>query len=289
MPAAQGRFRRAVDRAWTAAGGAGGPAEKDAWYRGQLNTIAGIASTRGLAPEAIVRLAGDFERMAGADAAPVVPGLPGLSEAQQGAFRRLAIRAWRVMQQRGQAPAAGFNAWINARIGEATSMSAGRRSGQVKFDQLVCSLAIVAGDEYWLDRTAQSAERRIRYRIRQELAKLSAIQGRELDWSYAQGICEQARLAPSLDDCPAQHLRAILAMLVYAGKRGSRTESLPIPLRGREGQEEKADGIVTDSAPGRDGQEREADGIVTDSAPGRDGQERKPDGIVTDSAPKARQ
>ena len=258
MPAAQGRFRRAVDLAWQSAAEADGSdssdrSAKDAWYRRQLDTIASVSSTRGFTPAAILDLAGAFDQLARVSPPPATrsslhsppdtrhptpsprhalrdtlpptpdtlspPLVPGLSPAQQDAFQRLATRAWQTMLQRDQAPSAGFLAWINARIGEATNVSSGRRSGQVKFDQLMCMLAIVANDAYWTDRTSQSAETRMRHRIRQQLDKLGKLQGRTLDWSYAQGICQQARLASSIDDCPAQSLRAILAMLVYAARR----------------------------------------------------------------------
>jgi hypothetical protein len=73
--------------------------------------------------------------------------------------------------------------------------------------------AIVAGDEYWLDQTAKAAEKRFRYLIGNALADLTELTGEPHDWRYVQGIHQQARMATSLDDCPAHTLKAIFLML----------------------------------------------------------------------------
>jgi len=51
------------------------------------------------------------------------------------------------------------------------------------------------------------------------LAELSRLSRRELGWSYVQWCLDQAKLGTSIEDCPAEHLRAVLAMLSIASKR----------------------------------------------------------------------
>jgi hypothetical protein len=88
-------------------------------------------------------------------------------------------------------------------------------------------LAIVAGDEYWLDQTAKAEEKRVRYLINNALADLTELTGELHDWRYVQGIHQQARIAASLDDCPAYTLKTIFVMLdAYRRKlRGSPIKS----------------------------------------------------------------
>jgi hypothetical protein len=59
----------------------------------------------------------------------------------------------------------------------------------------------------------------MRYVIRAKLAELGRISNRTLDWSYVQGIHAQAKMAASLDDCPADNLRSIVQILSAAIRR----------------------------------------------------------------------
>ena len=49
--------------------------------------------------------------------------------------------------------------------------------------------------------------------LRAALADLTELTGEPHDWRYVQGIHAQARMASSLDDCPAEHLKRIFQAL----------------------------------------------------------------------------
>jgi hypothetical protein len=89
----------------------------------------------------------------------------------------------------------------------------GRGVSPKRFDQLMAMFAVIAGDEYWMDRTSAGPERRLRWVIRTKLTELSAVTKTEHSWAYVQGIHDQARLSQSLDDCPAEYLLSIVQML----------------------------------------------------------------------------
>ena len=86
----------------------------------------------------------------------------------------------------------------------------------------MCLFGVIAGDEFWVNRTAEARERRIRHVIRGKLADLGRLTQRELDWTYVQGLHDQAKLSHSLDDCPAEYLLSILHMLGSAIAREMR-------------------------------------------------------------------
>jgi hypothetical protein len=240
MSQAQGRYRSAVASAWRRAAAAEDvdPADKaaqDSWYRARLVERTRLSSTKGLSADTILDLAKAFDAI-GAEQAPAesggAPRIQGFSDAQQAAFQRLASKAFRAVRERD--PGIQFSAWLNARIGDATPLRSGGRAGQTKFDTLMCMLAVVANDEFWMDRTAEGPERRMRHLIRGKLDELGSLTGRTLDWEYVRGIHDQAKLSACLEDCPAQYLRSILAILATAVRRArmqaapAAPQSLPI-------------------------------------------------------------
>jgi hypothetical protein len=117
-------------------------------------------------------------------------------------------------------PSTDFEAWFNARMNNAANPIPG--FGGNLFDRVMCVFGVIAGDEFWMQRTAEAAERRMRHCIRAKLAELGHLTQRALDWSYVQGINDQAKMAPSLDDCPAETLRSLLHMLGSAIARERR-------------------------------------------------------------------
>jgi len=230
----QARYRPTVRRAWLATRPPA-PGDKDAersWYRAQLQAAAGIVTTAGADPAIMLRLCEHFERLASPapagnpdPAGEPCPPLP-FSPAQNAACIVLARKAHAAIAARGSAPV--FSAWLDARIAEARAIPGNR------FDHLMATLAYIANDAYWLDRTANSAERRIRHAITAKLAELSRLSHRELGWSYVASILHQAHLGQSLDDCPAQHLRSVLAMIACEIKRIMRKQSdarVPAPAQ----------------------------------------------------------
>jgi hypothetical protein len=218
--AIQGRYRPALRAAWLRVARDGGldPKDKvaaDAWYRGQLAEVVGLTTTAGASDETMEILCKHFETMAGTEAciAPTAPLLcKSFSASQNAACMSLAKKAHAVTRQR-HAQTASFEKWLPARIAEAL-----HEEGN-KFDLIMGYLAAIAGDEYWIDHCARASEIRMRYQVVRKLAELSRLSRRDLGWAYVQGCLDQAKLGTSIDDCPAEHLRAVLAMLSIACKR----------------------------------------------------------------------
>jgi hypothetical protein len=219
--AIQGRYRPALRAAWAlqAATIGADPKDKvaaDAWYRGQLAEVVGLTTTAGASDETMELLCKHFEAMVGTEACLAQAQTPLLctafSASQNAACWALARKAHAVTRQRNPR-VAGLEVWLPARIAEAL-----QEQGN-KFDLIMGYLAAIAGDEYWLDHCARASEIRMRYQVARKLVELSRLSHRELGWSYVQGCLDQAKLGTSMDDCPAEHLRAVLAMLSIACKR----------------------------------------------------------------------
>jgi hypothetical protein len=222
----QGRYRPAVRRAWETVCEEchTDPADRtayDLWYRQRLRDFAGIETTAGASAAQLETLIEAFSSLTAEDAeehrgskssVPSAVSIPncGFSPKQHAAFSRLVAKAWGKVQDVD--PSVNYEAWFEARMSDA----AAPQFGNNLFDRCMCIFGVIAGDEFWLNRTAEARERRIRYVIRVKLAELGRLSGRNLDWSYVQGIHDQAKLTASLDDCPAEMLRAILQILSAA-------------------------------------------------------------------------
>ena len=248
----QGRYRPLVRRAWetVCASCHTDPSDRtayDLWYRQRLRDIAGIQTTAGATAAQLETLIEAFsalttegteEHRGGNYSAPSqpaslreallagvpsavessLPAISGFSPAQQAAFNRLVQKAWRKVQDFD--PTVNYEAWFNARMADCAQSTPGI-SGNL-FDRTMCLFGVIAGDDFWIKRTAEASERRIRHVIRAKLAELGRLTQRELDWSYVQGIHDQAKLSLSLDDCPAEYLLSILQMIGSAIAREQR-------------------------------------------------------------------
>lgn len=215
--AIQGRYRPALRAAWLRVARDGGldPKDKvaaDDWYRGELAAVCGLTTTAGASDETMELLCKHFEAMVPDGEAGTPLLCAAFSASQNAACMALAKKAHAVTRQRNPKVAA-FEAWLPARIAEAL-----QEQGN-KFDLIMGYLAAIAGDEYWLDHCARASEIRMRYQVARKLVELSRLSHRELGWNYVQGCLDQAKLGTSVDDCPAEHLRAVLAMLSIACKR----------------------------------------------------------------------
>jgi len=221
----QGRYRPALRAAWLRVARDGGldPKDKsaaDAWSRGELAAVCGLTTTAGASDETMELLCKHFEAMVEVEPAFV----SGFTEAQNRACKKLALTAWKVTKARYSTTPV-FETWFNARFGEAIAQGGNRFDplGGNRFDTLMGYLAAIAGDEYWLDRTARAAETRMRHQVGRKLVELETLLGRSLGWKYVVGMFDQANsrnaLGPSLLDCPAVHLRKEIGMLQKAIRR----------------------------------------------------------------------
>jgi hypothetical protein len=75
-------------------------------------------------------------------------------------------------------------------------------------------LAIIAFDEYWINRLSSAAERRIRWILQNQfIPDLEFLYKEKIDWKYITGICAQAGIPSDMNDCPADLLQKILQMV----------------------------------------------------------------------------
>jgi hypothetical protein len=226
----QGRYRPLVRRAWETECMRcnSDPADRaayDRWYRYELERMAGISTTKGADSKTLETLIEGFLALAGSDSQErrwlepeIMPHISGFSPAQQAAFNRLVQKAWRKVQDFD--PTVNYEAWFNARMRDTMNSTPGISGNH--FDRTMGLFGVIAGDDFWIKRTAEASERRIRHVIRAKLAELGRLTQRELDWSYVQGIHDQAKLSLSLDDCPAEYLLSILQMIGSAIAREQR-------------------------------------------------------------------
>jgi hypothetical protein len=213
----QAEFRPLVARAWAQQAGlvgrpVGDAMARDAWYREQIHTVTGgrSRSSRDLTPQEYRSI---LERLTLIAAAEVPPHIDGFTPPQNARFSDLARKAWRLATTRGQADGLGLVAWVDAQLVEigVWKRSSSRVDG---FDAVMAAFAVIAFDEYWIDKTSKAAEDRMRWVIRSLLRDLSELGGREVGWDYVLGIWTQSELLPSdIADAPAQTLWKVLQML----------------------------------------------------------------------------
>jgi hypothetical protein len=222
----QGQFRPLVAKAWQVhctqlALDTKDGAAYNAWYREILHDCAGIRSTREADQEQMELLISVFEDLTGrrhvVNLEWCVPRQQSFSDAQQEQFAKLVVRAWRKVAPSGTDPqdSAAFLQWL---AGVLSAIPSSRNARQA-FEGMMARFAVIAQDEYWLDHCARASEIRMRYQVVRKLAELSRLSHRDLGWAYVQGCLDQAKLGTSVEDCPAEHLRAVLAMLSIACKR----------------------------------------------------------------------
>ena len=231
----QARYRPAVRAAWIAhcyniGADHTNRAAQDVWYRNFLQERAGISTTAGASAAQLETLIEAFLSLAGTPSATTpqpdcagiaIPPVDAFSPAQNKVFADLVRKAWRRVQECD--PETDFHAWFEIRMRDA---ALGPRWQGNLFDRAMCLFGVIAQDDFWIRRSAEATERRMRHVIRAKLAELGRLTQRELDWSYVQGIHEQAKLQPSLDDCPAETLRSLLHMLGSAIARERRKQGI---------------------------------------------------------------
>lgn len=137
---------------------------------------------------------------------------------QQAKYRPLVSSAWLAHCRRsGQTPnsKAARDSWYRQQLHEAAGVFTTKELDPVEgFDQVMLHFAIIANDEYWINRCTQGAERRMRYQIRRYMQDLSWLEKQPVHWSYIRAMHKQSAMLPAnLEDTPAQQLRVLLAML----------------------------------------------------------------------------
>jgi len=211
------KYRPLVKRAWLAHCRRinADPKDKiayDAWYRNVLKSTCGIRSTKDATREHYNRLISTFRQLVDAVQPFTVRGLsPGQSEH----LTALAQDAWAAARARGQVPVGEpFTNWIVRQLADCgINYRFGFTNRTTEFDDVMAHLAVIAGDRFWINRTSEAAEIRMRYVIQQRMDELSALQQEPVDWNYCRAIYNHMNLPLSIEDAPAQLLWKILQAL----------------------------------------------------------------------------
>lgn len=216
-PAAfNGRFRPLVGKAWgvystLARVPANDKTAREQWYRNTLVQVVHQDTTKGLDDAAQHAVLKAFAAIA--ESAHEVPLMHGWTENQNEVFQELVLEAW---DKSGGMVDAAFRHWFDTQLAEAgieSKKGDGKTWRTEAFDRVMAHFACLAGNEYWISRTATQAEIRMRHLIRLRLKDLEALTGEPHHWSYVRSIWKQSNLLPDLDDAPADILHKVACML----------------------------------------------------------------------------
>lgn len=234
----QGQLRPLVEAAWKNHAGLLGLSTsdnvaRDAWYRDHLWAACRLTTTKAASDRQRYQLLDWFAQASGTTTALRVqapiqadasPAISGWSSAQTAAFWKLAHAARQAVAQRaGRAVDGTLDGWISERLaGDPVRAIKAHGSWMLGtstegFDTAMSILAVDACDMYWINRTAEASQRRMRFQIYVFLEDLSWLESYQVGWSYVVKIHRQsnskATLPDHIDDCPAEHLVSVLQML----------------------------------------------------------------------------
>jgi len=198
------------------------PNKKDAyrlWYEQHLReaTHNRITSTKDATSKECQHIIDYFKLMLDQESATIrIEGR--WSDAQIAKFQELSKSAYQSAQTSGSVP--DFRSWLVSicqRNNYKPAVSGALYFPDCKdsFDAVMADLAVIANDEYWINRTAAAAETRMRWQIARFLLDLDYLDKRFIHtWDYVRGIYKQSDMLPAdIEDCPAQTLWHVLQML----------------------------------------------------------------------------
>ncbi|NQT93783.1 MAG: hypothetical protein HQ559_13570 [Lentisphaerae bacterium] len=210
----QSIFRPLVDRAWLAQCELtrvppNDRAAKDRWYREQLWSCCRIRSTKNTTAAQQSELIERFGMLSQGDDRPAIGGW---SDSQNARFADLSQSAWQKVCWDGQQ--GPFLLWLDRLLESCGVQRRQALDRKESFDQVMAALAVTAGDEYWIRRTAEAAEIRMRWQILRYLGDMEHLTKTPHTWDYVRGIWHQSAQFPiDMDDAPAETLRKVLAIL----------------------------------------------------------------------------
>ena len=144
-------------------------------------------------------------------------GIIMLTRPQQSKYRPLVQRAWRAhCTKTGCNPAAdgAYETWYRQQLLAACGVYTTKQASPTRdFDSLMSHFGQIAGDNYWVARTAQGDEIRLRHLIAKEQST-----GKIAD-SYIAGIIRNMGFRQRLDDMPAAHLYKVYQALIRHNHR----------------------------------------------------------------------
>lgn len=224
----QAEYRPLVKRAWLMHCDRTGLASSnrqvyDDWYRELLWSTCRIRSTTQADERAYTTLLARFTMLT--QAGDFVE-LRGLTEGQNGAFRQLVAKAWQ-NACRHDASGLQFQAWLDAELANCGVHHREVVDRVKDFDQVLAHFAILAGDEYWIDRTARASEIRMRHVLEEKMAELSAIEGRPVGWSYCRSVYNHMNLPLTMEEADARWLWKVYQALDTHCRRLRKQRSVP--------------------------------------------------------------
>jgi len=230
-PAQQAIYRPLVKRAWLAHCRQTGTAPNnrpayDAWYRDQVHGAVGLWSTIEADPARdYSKLIDRFLVLVGAVGGQGVT-ISGWTPKQGDSFSGLAARAWRMEMARGVVPdGVDFNDWLAELLRGAGIFNGKAPDRKESFDAAMAELAIRAGDDYWIGRTAAAAEIRLRYVLACKMDELATLTGDPVDWRYCRAIYAQMNLPLTIEEASAPWLWKLLQALdTHIRRLGRRTK-----------------------------------------------------------------
>lgn len=170
----------------------------------------------------------------------------------QGHYRVLVHDAWLAhCKQTGEAPnckGAEENFRRDINVKTTGKYSTTQMNCSKDFDAVMMELAIIAGNDYWLNKLSLSESRRYRHVIEWFVYDLEYLKKEKITWEYIKGICGQAGFSTTtLKDCPVEHLADLVKMIDthvrrLAKEQGIARADLPSGYmrRGRTDEEAKA-------------------------------------------------
>lgn len=229
----QGVFRPIVSAAWKMECARTGKSPNDRrarenWYRRHLMDTVGIYTTKQATRRDYIALCRHFSELA-PEEVPI--SLEGVTEKQQAAYDRLVLEAWEATIGRDEAHE-DFHAWQETHLRECGVVPPLYMTDRVDgFDAVAAHFAIIAGNEFWIRRTAEAAEIRMRFLIRERIAWIGELTGRPLDWAYAAATYAMMDLVPEMDEAPWEMLWKVFQALDTHFRRLEETAPAdPIPF-----------------------------------------------------------
>jgi len=226
--AQQAQFRPLVKRAWLAQCGLSGTPPnsrhaQDAWYREQLWAACRLRTTKNATIADYKALIARFTMLS--EAGDVV-AISGLTEAQNAVFCTLVEKAWRAVCRRN-ASTLQFHAWLDRELQSCGVHGRYVRDHVQAFDEIMSHFAVTAGDLFWMERTAEASERRMRYQLRIKMDEIAELEGRPVDWEYCRAIYTHMHLPLSIEEADARWLWKVYQALDTHARRLHRKEPQP--------------------------------------------------------------
>ena len=151
---------------------------------------------------------------------------------QQPHYRKTVDQAWTAHATRHNLPLNSKPAkrqWYEKQLMQCLGVTTTKHCNPAEhFDDAMLHFAIIANDEYWINRTTQSEERRYIYQIHRLMLDYQYVAKRPITWDYIRAIHKQAHQLPErIRDTPAPMLRQILQMLDTHIRRICHAEGIP--------------------------------------------------------------